>query len=72
MCHFLSVCGSTTYQLIHSLVAPGNPADKKLAVLIKLVEGYVSLPLSNIVQPDLSLLPLAEMPKDVPVPGDLI
>ena len=49
---FLSMCGSATYQLIRSLVAPGNPADKELAVLIKLVEGYVSLPLSSIVQCD--------------------
>ena len=39
---FLNVCGSATYQLIRSLVAPGNPADKELAVLVKLVEDFVS------------------------------
>ena len=47
---FLSVCGSATYQLIRSLVAPGNPADKELAVLVKLVEDFVSPPSSSIVQ----------------------
>ena len=47
---FLSVCGSATYQLLRSLVAPGNPADKELAVLVKLVEDYVSTPPSSIVQ----------------------
>ena len=44
---FLSVCGSATYQLIRSLVAPGNPADKELAVLVKLVEDFVSPPPSD-------------------------
>ena len=47
---FLSVCGSATYQLIRSLVAPGNPADKELAVLVKLVEDFVSPPPSSIFQ----------------------
>ena len=47
---FLSVCGSATYQLIRSLVAPGNPADKELDVLVKLVEDFVSPPQSSIVQ----------------------
>ena len=49
---FLSVCGDDTYQLIRSFVAPGNPADiyKELAVLVKLVEDFVSPPPSSIVQ----------------------
>lgn len=47
---FLTVCGASTYELIHSLVAPNKPNDKSLQDLVKIVKEHLSPKPSSIVQ----------------------
>ena len=46
----LSECGSETYQLIRSLVAPEKPKNKTFDALVKLVADHLTPPPSPIVQ----------------------
>ena len=46
----LSVCGTASYQLIRSLVAPSKPTDKSVDEIMKLVKDHLTLQPSSIVQ----------------------
>ena len=46
----LSVCGTASYQLIRSLVAPSKPTDKSVDEIMKLVKDYLTPQPSSIVQ----------------------
>ena len=46
----LSVCGSTTYQLIRNLVAPAKPTERTFGELVKLVNEHLTPPPSVTMQ----------------------
>ena len=46
----LSVCGTASYQLIRSLVAPSKPTDKSVDEIMKLVKDHLTPQPSSIVQ----------------------
>ena len=47
---FLSVVGPSTFQLLRSLIAPANPADKSLKDLIEVLSAHYNPKPSEIVE----------------------